>query len=88
MTFRRIFGSAVAVLVISSLVGGVYLRSRGDDEDNGGTVLAEVPEGGAEAVSSARTFSTDVAIPVEGSMVVRDTLVISVSAAARVRHRR
>jgi HlyD family secretion protein len=82
MTFRRILGSAVAVVVISSLVGGVYLRSRGDDEDNGGTVLAEVPEGGAEAVSSASTFSTDVAIPVEGAMVVRDTLVISVSAAA------
>jgi RND family efflux transporter MFP subunit len=82
MTFRRILGSAVAVVVISSLVGGVYLRSRGDDEDNGGTALAEVPDGGAEAVSSARTFSTDVAIPVEGAMVVRDTLVISVSAAA------
>lgn len=82
MSFRRILGSAVAVVVISSLVGGVYLRSRGDDEDNGGTALAEVPEGGAEAVSSARTFSTDIAIPVEGAMVVRDTLVISVSAAA------
>ena len=82
MSFRRILGSAVAVVVISSLVGGVSLRSRGDDEDNGGTALAEVPEGGAEAVSSARTFSTDIAIPVEGAMVVRDTLVISVSAAA------
>lgn len=82
MSFRRILGSAVAVVVISSLVGGVYLRSRGDDEDSGGTALAEVPAGGAEAVSSARTFSTDIAIPVEGAMVVRDTLVISVSAAA------
>ncbi len=82
MTLRRMLGSVAAVLVISSLVGGVYLRSRGGDEENGGTALAEVPEGGAEAVSSARTFSTDVAIPVEGGLVVRDTLVISVSAAA------
>lgn len=82
MTLRRIVGSAAAVLVLSSLAGGVYLRSRGGDEENGGTALAEVPEGGAEAVSSARTFSTDVAIPVEGARVVRDTLVISVSAAA------
>jgi RND family efflux transporter MFP subunit len=82
MTLRRMLGSAAAVLVISSLVGGVYLRSRGSDEENGGAALAEVPEGGADSVSSARTFSTDVAIPVEGGMVVRDTLVISVSAAA------
>ncbi|UCF40976.1 MAG: efflux RND transporter periplasmic adaptor subunit [Gemmatimonadota bacterium] len=82
MTLRRLLGSAIAVVVIGSLVGGVYLRSRGDDDEGGGTALAEVPEGGAEAVSSARTFSTDVAIPVEGALVVRDTLVVSVSAAA------
>jgi membrane fusion protein (multidrug efflux system) len=34
-------------------------------------------------VSATETFSTDVAIPVEGAKVVRDTLVISVSAAAQ-----
>jgi RND family efflux transporter MFP subunit len=34
-------------------------------------------------VSATETFSTDIAIPVEGAKVVRDTLVISVSAAAQ-----
>jgi len=37
----------------------------------------------APDVSASETFSTDIAIPVEAATVVRDTLVISVSAAAQ-----
>jgi len=42
-----------------------------------------VPEGGSDQVSAANTFDTSVPIPVEGGMVVQDTLVISVAAAAQ-----
>ncbi|NIM49870.1 MAG: efflux RND transporter periplasmic adaptor subunit [Gemmatimonadales bacterium] len=81
---RRLIAISLAVVVVLSLAGGIYLRIRGSDEtDSGGSSVATVPEGGAEQVSSAQSFSTSVAIPVEGAMVLRDTLVISVSAAAQ-----
>jgi HlyD family secretion protein len=83
MTIRKIIGVSAAVAVVFTMAGGIYLRIRGSEESDSGSTIAEVPEGGAESVSSARTFSTDVAIPVEGAQVVRDTLVISVSAAAQ-----
>ncbi len=83
MTIRKVLGISAAVVVALSLAGGIYIRIQGDDETEGGSSVSEVPEGGAERVSSASTFSTAIAIPVEGAEVVRGTLVISVSAAAQ-----
>ncbi len=83
-SYRKIFGFAFAFVVIGMMAGGVYLRIKGDDSSNSSeSGVASVPEGGAEQVSAASTFDTSVPIPVEGGMVVQDTLVISVAAAAQ-----
>ena len=82
--YRKVFGFSFAFVVIGIMATGVYLRIKGDgSSDSGGSSTASVPEGGAGEVSSASTFDTSVPIPVEGGMVVRDTLVISVAAAAQ-----
>lgn len=80
---RRLIGIGAAAVVVLGLAGGIYWRIAGSDSEGGSeSSLATVPEGGAEQVSSAATFATNVSIPVEGAQAVRDTLVISVSAAA------
>jgi HlyD family secretion protein len=81
---RKLVGFFVAIVVVAFLGWVTYTRVAGSDDSNSGeSGLATVPEGGSEQVSSAQNFSTDVPIPVEGEMVVRDTLVISVAAAAQ-----
>ena len=76
---RRLFSFGVASLVLAVMGAGVYLRIKGETEE------AEV--GGSDAdrpvVESASAFATDVAIPVEGVAAVRDTLLVSVSAAGQ-----
>ena len=74
---RRFFGPSLAFAVIVLLGSGIYLRIRGNtDEEGGGGDRGDLPE-----VSATTTFGTDVAIPVGGAEVVLDTLVVSVSAA-------
>ncbi len=74
---RRFFGPSLAFAVIVLLGSGIYLRIRGNsDEEDGGGDRGDLPE-----VSATSTFGTDVAIPVGGAEVVRDTLVVSVTAA-------
>ncbi len=74
---RRFFGPSLAFAVIVLLGSGIYLRIRGNaDEEGGGEGRGDLPE-----VSATATFGTDVAIPVGGVAVVRDTLVVSVTAA-------
>ncbi len=78
----RTLGILGAVVVVALMAGGIYLRLSGDDNSSGTSATAAIPEGGVGQVSSADNFSTDVPIPVEGAEVRRDTLVVSVSAAA------
>ena len=74
---RRFFGPSLAFAVIVLLGSGIYLRIRGNTDDTeGGEDRGNLPE-----VSATSTFGTDVAIPVGGAEVVRDTLVVSVIAA-------
>lgn len=75
---RRLFGPSLAFAVIILLGSGVYLRIRGssDSEEESASDTGDLPE-----VSATSTFGTDVAIPVRGAEVVRDTLVVSVAAA-------
>lgn len=78
---RRLFTFSSVIVVVLILAGAVYLKlsgSGGPDSGEGTTNSVEVPE-----ISATGSFATNVAIPVEGAMVVRDTLVISVSAAAQ-----
>lgn len=79
MSARRFIGPSVAVAVVLLLASAVFLRIRGTEEagaEQPGTEV-DLPD-----VSATATFRTDVAIPVSGAVVVRDTLVVSVSAAA------
>ncbi len=83
MTFsRRTLGIATAVIILLGALGGIYVRLRAlqaDDESRAAeTAGEEQPE-----VESARTFGTDIAIPVSAAPVLRDTLVMSVSAAGQ-----
>ena len=75
---KRVVGVGAAILVFAVLGTGIYLRiaSQGSAEESG----AEAAEG---VTSSTSMFSTDVAIAVEGAEVVRDTLVLSVSASGQ-----
>ena len=70
--------AACSVLLVLSLSGaGAYVRLSGDTPDD-----AAAEEGGAAAETSAPDqFNASLAIAVEGAPVVRDTLVMSVSAA-------
>lgn len=71
---KRIIPFIVAVVIILALGSGIYLRLRGGEEGEGGASGngAAVPTP-AEAASA---FATDVANPVQGAEVVRDTLVL------------
>ncbi len=73
---RRFFGPSLAFAVIVLLGSGIYLRIRGNTDDADGEDRGDLPQ-----VSATSTFGTDVAIPVGGVAVVRDTLVVSVTAA-------
>lgn len=76
---RRFSALAAALVVLLLLAGGIWWRLRADDD--GGAADSE--SGDAPATSASSAFSTDIAIPVEGAEVVRDTLVITVTAAAQ-----
>jgi HlyD family secretion protein len=75
---KRVVGFSAAILVFAALGTGVYLRISSE-------ASAEDSADGAEGAVTASTsmFSTDVAIAVEGAEVVRDTLVLSVSASGQ-----
>jgi RND family efflux transporter MFP subunit len=70
------------LLAVSFLCTGLASAgcdSGGASEQEGGRDTTQA----APDVSASETFSTDIAIPVEAAAAVRDTLVISVSAAAQ-----
>jgi membrane fusion protein, multidrug efflux system len=79
---RKVLGLLTLLIIVAVLGTGAYLRltsgSRGTDPD-------DPSEGVSPALpaSAAEQFPTDVAQPVVGAEVVRDTLWISVSAAAQ-----
>jgi membrane fusion protein (multidrug efflux system) len=80
---RRLIGAAVVVVLLSALGAGVYWRINGAKAGQEGTAQSQQPRGDLPAVSATETFTTDIALAVEGSEVVRDTLVIAVTAAGQ-----
>ena len=81
---RRSLTLATVVILLLAALGGIYARLRSlqaVDEENG-PAAAAADSAGPE-VASARAFGTDIYIPVSGQRVVRDTLVVSVSAAGQ-----
>lgn len=81
MSLRRILIVSGALALILAVSAGVYGRiratSHGTDGGDGETA------GPRPRTSASGSFSTDVAIPVHGVAAVRDTLVVSVTAAGQ-----
>ena len=79
---RRTLAIASAVIVLCAALGGIYLRLRAlqaeDEPGAAATTDEEHPE-----VESAEAFGTEIAIAVSAAPVLRDTLVMSVSAAGQ-----
>ncbi len=73
---KRLLGIGIFVILVAVLGAGMYLRIRG----HGNAAEAETPKGDAPDVSASSAFATDVAIPVSGAPVIRDTLVLRVTA--------
>lgn len=76
---RRFSAIAAALIVVLLMAGGVWWRLSADDDAAG----AEEESGPTPTTSASSAFSTDIAIPVEATEVVRDTLVLTVNAAAQ-----
>jgi RND family efflux transporter MFP subunit len=79
---RRTLGIASVVIILLGALGGIYIRLRAlqAEEENG---AVEAAEGEGQEVESAQAFRSDIAIPVGAAPVIRDTLVMSVSAAGQ-----
>ena len=81
---RRTLGIVTTVIVLGGALAGIYVRLRAlQAEDEPGA--ADVAGDASAEVEAASPFRTGVAIPVSGAAVVRDTLVVSVSAAGQAR---
>ncbi|UCC48975.1 MAG: efflux RND transporter periplasmic adaptor subunit [Gemmatimonadota bacterium] len=79
---RRTLAIASAAIVLCAALGGIYLRLRALQAEDEPGAAARTDEEHAE-VESAQAFGTEIAIPVSAAPVVRDTLVMSVSAAGQ-----
>lgn len=78
---KRTAGSIIVLLVLGLSGAGIYYRI----SSASATADRASPEEGGELASpdSGSAFDADMPIPVEGAAVVRDTLVLSVSAAGQ-----
>ncbi|MEJ2185418.1 MAG: efflux RND transporter periplasmic adaptor subunit [Gemmatimonadota bacterium] len=77
---KRLLGIGIFVILAAVLGTGMYLRIRGHGSNE---AAAESPGGEAPDVSASSAFATDVAIPVSGAPVIRDTLVLRVTASGQ-----
>ncbi len=79
---RRTLAIVSVVIVLLGALGGIYIRLRAlqAEEENG---TFEGAEGERPEVESAEAFRSDIAIPVGAAPVLRDTLIMSVSAAGQ-----
>lgn len=82
---RRSLAIATVVILLLGALGGIYMRLRSLQAEGGegAAGAAAAQAGDRPTVESARTFDADITIPVTGAPVVRDTLVLSVSAAGQ-----
>ena len=77
---RRAVGLAVAFTAIAALGGFTFMQMRAADADAGDGDSTAVAGRLAAADTAGAGPRSDVAIPVEGTEVVRDTLIVSVTA--------
>ena len=83
MKIQRLIPAIIIVVVLGGFGTSAYLRIASDAkaEETGGN--GDEENGDSPDTSVGESFSSDVAIPVEGVAVVRDTLVLTVSAAGQ-----
>jgi HlyD family secretion protein len=81
---RKIIALVGAGLVLVTSAAGVVYKLNGSEADPGGNSGTAVDSIAASNESDAAGATSDLAIPVEGEQVVRDTLVLAVSAAGQV----
>jgi HlyD family secretion protein len=79
---RRTLGIVTAVVILSGALGGIYIRLRALQAEDESSAAATSDEDRPD-VESAEAFQTEIAIPVSAAAVVRDTFVVSVSAAGQ-----
>jgi len=82
MSVSKVLIGVIVVAILGAGGYGGYRRITGSGGSDGDDSAASGDEDRPE-VSANQAFSTDIGIPVEGAVAVRDTLVISVSAAAQ-----
>lgn len=81
MSLRRMLTASGILVLALAVSAGVYGRIRADSRGAAGEDAA--PAGARPRTSASAAFGTDVAIPVRGVAAVRDTLVVSVTAAGQ-----
>ena len=70
------------ILIGAGVVGAFYLKKDGaTPESETAAKIDSIARGTADASSAEAAFPSDVAVPVEGAPVIKDTMVISVTAA-------
>jgi HlyD family secretion protein len=79
---RRLIGASIVVILLSGSGAGVYWRIHGAKAGQEASNASQ-PRGDLPDVSASETFSTDIALAVEGAEVRLDTLVIAVTAAGQ-----
>ena len=79
---RRTLAIATVVIILLGALGGIYIRLKALQAEDEGGEIAETDENQPE-VESAQAFGTEIAIPVSAGPVLRDTMVLSVSAAGQ-----
>ena len=80
---RFVVTVAGVLLLLGVTAAAIYARIRNDAEEKGGEKADSALTAGGVTTSANGSFNTDVAIPVEGTAAVRDTLVMAVSAAGQ-----
>jgi RND family efflux transporter MFP subunit len=86
MTRKKLFLTlGGAVLLLASAAGFLYVRRNGDQASASetGARIDSIARGSADASSAESAFPSNLDIPVEASPVLRDTMVISVTASGQ-----
>ena len=83
MKIRQIIPAAIIVVVLGGFGTTAYFRIISDAKAEESTQNGSEDNGDSPDTSVGESFNSDVAIPVEGVAVVRDTLVLTVSAAGQ-----
>jgi len=81
---KKAIASGAGLLILILAGGAAYVQLSGESEGEMSDTAAQIDSiarAGGESGASSSTAASDIAIPVEGAIVLKDTMVISVTAA-------